>query len=271
MLHEPLITQLHKLGLSGLANAYVAQYDDPTLDFHSRFALLIEAEALSREQQSLTMRLKAARLPQDAALADVDLRTPRGISRVQFTQLSTLHWINTHQHLLLIGPTGVGKSYLACALARHACKNGHSVRYFRMPRLAEELVKLRAEARIANWLKNLIRADLIVLDDFGLLPLAQEHQHLLLELMEDRYDRGSVLITSQLPTAHWHGLFKDPTIADAIMDRIVHRAHTIELRGDSMRKKRPPENANGEAGDPAPMPATPPQKPAPTSARQKLK
>jgi DNA replication protein DnaC len=238
MLHEPVLLQLHALGLGGFAQALATQVDDDSLAFHTRLALLLEAEVLRREELRIAQRLKAARLPEIALLADVDLRSARGLSKAQWARLTTLNWLHRHQHLLLIGPTGIGKSFLACALARAAAQHGQSVRYLRLPRLADELVKLRAEQRLSNWLKNMSRVALLILDDFGLVPLANEHQPLLLELIEDRRERGSAIVTSQLPLHLWHAQFADPTLADAILDRLVHRGETVELKGESMRKLR---------------------------------
>jgi DNA replication protein DnaC len=250
MLHEPIHAQLTRLGLRGAADALARlPLTDETVD---TLALLLEAECLHRDSLAQARRLKLAKLGQTAHPADVDLRTPRGLGKSRWQHLISLNWLAQHQHALLIGPTGIGKSYLACALAMAAIDRKRSVRYLRLPRLGEELALLGAQGRIGHWLKTLGRIDLIILEDFGLVPLAVNHQPLLLELLEDRQQRGSVIVTSQLPIKLWHGQFQDPTLADAILDRLVHNAEIIELTGDSMRKKaaqhNPPNDKSAAGG-----------------------
>jgi len=235
MLHEPIQQQLGRLGLRGAANALARlPLNDDVVD---ALALLLEAECLHRDSLAQSRRTKLAKLGQRAHPADVDLRSPRGLGKTRWQQMLSLNWLKQHQHLLLTGPTGIGKSYLACALAKAVIDAKQSVRYLRLPRLGEELATLQAQGRIGHWLKSLGRIDLVILADFGLVPMSPSHQPLLLELLEDRYQRGSVLVTSQLPTKLWHGQFQDPTLADAILDRLVHNAELIELTGESMRKR----------------------------------
>ena len=235
MLHEPIQQQLARLGLRGAADALARlPLNDDVID---ALAILLEAECLHRDSLAQSRRTKLAKLGQRARPADVDLRSARGLGKTRWQQMLSLNWLKQHQHLLLTGPTGIGKSYLACALAKAAIDAKQSVRYLRLPRLGEELAALQAQGRIGHWLKALGRIDLIILDDFGLVPMSPSHQPLLLELLEDRYQRGSVLVTSQLPTKLWHGQFQDPTLADAILDRLVHNAELIELTGESMRKR----------------------------------
>jgi len=240
MLHEPLHQQLVRLGLRGAADALARLACDETVI--DALALLLEAECLHRDSLAQTRRLKLAKLGQSAHPADVDIRTPRGLGKTRWQHLLSLNWFRQHQHVLLVGPTGIGKSYLACALAKAVIEQKKSVRYLRLPRLGEELASLQAQGRISAWLKALARIDLLILDDFGLVPMSPSHQPLLLELLEDRQQRGSVLVTSQLPIKLWHGQFHDPTLADAILDRLIHNAESIELTGESMRKtnQRPP-------------------------------
>lgn len=240
MLHEPIAKQLQRLGLKGAADAMSRlPLSDEVGD---TLALLLEAECLHRDSLAQTRRLKLARLSQSAHPADVDLRAARGLGKTRWAQMLSLNWLSARQHVLLIGPTGIGKSYLACALAKAAIDRKHSVRYLRLPRIDEELTALLAQGRTGHWLKSLSRIDLLILDDFGLVPMNPAHQPLMLELLEDRHQRGSVIVTSQLPIALWHGQFKDPTLADAILDRLVHNAESIEMSGESMRKKSAPKN-----------------------------
>jgi DNA replication protein DnaC len=244
MLHEPIRQQLVRLGMRGAADALTRV--PLAADVADALGVLLEAECLHRDSLALARRLKLARLGQSAHPADVDLRTPRGLGKTRWQQLLSLNWLTQHQHLLLVGPTGIGKSYLACALAKAAIDRKHSVRYLRMPRLGEELALLQAQGRISHWLKTLGRIDLVVLEDLGLVPLSPSYQPLLLELLEDRQQRGSVIVTSQLPVKLWHGQFQDPTLADAILDRLVHNAELVELTGPSMRKKTGRDSAGGD-------------------------
>ena len=244
MLREPIRQQLTRLGLRGAADALTrVPLAEDTVD---ALALLLEAECLHRDSLAQARRLKLAKLGQHAHPADVDLRTPRGLGKNRWQQIVSLNWLKQHQHLLLVGPTGIGKSYIACALAKAAIDHQHSVRYLRLPRLGEELALLQAQGRISHWLKTLGRVDLVILEDLGLVPLSPSHQPLLLELLEDRQQRGSVIVTSQLPIKLWHGQFQDPTLADAILDRLAHNAELVELAGESMRKKNAARQTRGE-------------------------
>lgn len=248
MLHEPLQQQLARLGLRGAADALARlPCHEDVID---TLAVLLDAECLHRDSLAQGRRLKLAKLGQSAHPADVDLRTPRGLGKSRWQHLLGLNWFKQHQHVLLIGPTGIGKSYLACALAKAVIEQKKSVRYLRLPRLGEELATLQAQGRISHWLKALGRIDLLILDDFGLVPMSANHQPLLLELLEDRQQRGSVLVTSQLPIKLWHGQFQDPTLADAILDRLVHNAELIELTGESMRKKNQRAATTEDKSDP---------------------
>ena len=234
MLREPVQRQLATLGLKTAASALERlSFSEEQIE---GLSLLLEAEILERMSKSQSQRIKLAKLSQSAHPADVDLRTPRNLSKAIWQRLLSLNWLKQHQHLLLIGPTGIGKSYLACAIAKAVIEQKHSVRYLRMPRLQDELALVRAQGKLSLWLKNMSKIPLLILDDFGLIPMSQNDQPLLLELIEDRQSRGSLIVTSQLPIKLWHGQFADPTLADAILDRLVHNAEKVELKGESMRK-----------------------------------
>lgn len=241
MLVHPTIERLHALGLSAMADAFVELQNTPDAADLSRedwLGLLIDREVTSRENRKLTRRLRAARLRQAAVVEDVDFRAPRGLDRGLFQKLATCQWIRDHQHLALVGPTGVGKSWIACALGHKACREGFSVLYKRTPRLFADLAQARGEGRLPRLMAALERTRLLILDDWGPEPLNAEQRRDLLEIVDDRYDRGSLLITSQLPIGRWHEVIGDPTLGDAILDRIVHTAHRIELKGESLRRRR---------------------------------
>jgi len=241
MLTEPLIQQLHALHLKGMAQALEQQMtgaDSTARSFEDRLGLLIQHEITDRASYRLAQRLRWARLPQNACLEDLDTRTARGVDPAILAQLTDLAWIKQHLNLLITGPTGVGKSYLAAALAHAACRADFSVRCFRLPRLIDEFTRYAALQKRSALLKQLARVELLVIDDFGLAPLADQTVRDLLEVLDDRYDRASTLITSQLPLDQWHAYLGDRTVADAILDRLVHNAHKVALKGDSMRKRQ---------------------------------
>jgi len=240
MLAHPTLEQLHALGLHGLAKGFkeLEQKSEARgLEHAEWLGLLLEYETTLRRQKRFETRAKAARLRHSASVEDVDYHSPRGLDRALFLKLAACDWINERRNLLITGASGLGKSWLACALGQKACRQDISVLYYRVPRLFTDLAIAHGDGRYARLLRTISRAKLLILDDWGPETLNPDQARDLLEIVEDRYDAGSLLITSQIPVDRWHDLIGDPTIADAILDRIVHTAHRIKLRGDSLRKK----------------------------------
>jgi DNA replication protein DnaC len=241
MLTHPLfekLTQLRLLGMLLALKELMNATDTERLSFEERLGLLVDREVCHRENRQLSSRLKKAKLRQSACVEDVDFRHRRGLDQALFLQLAQCVWIKQHHNVLIIGPTGVGKTYLACALAHKACREGYSAMYFRLPRLLQELALSKGDGRYTGLLKAIARVDLLVLDDWGLKAFSADQQHDLLELLEDRHGLRSTLITSQVATDHWHELITNATIADAVCDRLVHNAYRITLKGESMRKTK---------------------------------
>lgn len=241
MLTNPTMERLAELKLTGMLKAYQEQCESSQADglsFDERFGLLVDREHAERYNRSLAARLRKAKLRLHATLEDVDYRHHRGLDKRLLLALASGDWIRRHHNCILTGPTGVGKTYLACALGHQACREGCSVRYHRIPRLFQELALAKGDGRYPKLLRALAKADLLILDDWTTTLLTDEQRRDLFEISEDRYGRRSTLIAAQLPLKHWHELIGDPTLADAILDRLVHNAHTIELKGDSMRKKK---------------------------------
>lgn len=246
MMTQQTIERLHELRLTGMARALEEQMrisDMESLAFEDRLALLLEREITVRDDRRLTRLLHMAKLRQAAAVEDLDWRTPRGLDRSVVLRLAACQWIHDHDNVLISGATGTGKSYLACALAHAACRQGLSTRYYRFSRLLSELALARADGSYAKLLARLAKTQLLLLDDFGLATLTDAERRELLEVLEDRYGRRATLITSQLPFDHWHDVMGDATFADAILDRLVHNAHKIILKGESMRRKNTTEHS----------------------------
>jgi DNA replication protein DnaC len=246
MLMHPTLDQLHALGLHGMAKGFKALADSAdarALEHPEWLGLLLEHEATSRRQKRFEMRSRAARLRQAASIEDVDYRAPRGLDRSLFLKLSTCDFIRDKHHLIVTGPAGVGKSWLACALGHKACREDLSVLYHRLPRLFTALALSRGDGRYGKVMSALVKAKLLILDDWGPETLTPEQARDLLEIVEDRVEIGSILITSQVPVNRWHDMVGNPTLADAILDRLVHNAYRIELSGESLRKRRAPEPA----------------------------
>lgn len=242
MLNQPTLDKLYALRLAAMAEAWVAQQKDADMasaGFDERLALLVDAEYIARENRRVARNLKQAKLRiSDACLEDVQTSARRGLDRARLRQLGSCTWVTEHINVLINGATGVGKSYLACALGQAACRKGHRVAYRRVPRLFEELALARADGTYAKVLANLQKQEVLILDDLGLAAPKASQRHDLLEVLEDRYGRTSTVVTSQLPLSKWHDWLGDPTLADAILDRLVHNAYKFDLKGDSRRKNR---------------------------------
>jgi len=240
MLIHPTIDRLRALGLAAMADTLAELQNNseaagmPHADW---LGLLVDREITARDNRRLTRRLTSAKLRQTATVENVDYRTARGLDRSLFHNLSTCQWIRDANHLVIVGPTGTGKSWLACALGNKACRDGFSVLYKRSSRLFADLAQARGEGRLARLIATLERVNLLILDDWGPEPLTADQRRDLLEIVDDRYDKGSLLITSQVPVSQWHDVIADPTLGDAILDRIIHNAHRIELKGDSLRRQ----------------------------------
>jgi DNA replication protein DnaC len=246
MLTHPTLDLLQDLNLHGMATAFrdlQAQPEAQSLEHAEWLALLLEHEATARRQKRFEARARAARLRHAASVEDVDYRAARGLDRAMFLKLAACDWIRARHNLLITGPCGLGKSWLACALGHKACREDLSVAYHRVPRLFAALALARGVGRYSRALRALARVDLLILDDWGPETLDAEQRRDLLEIVEDRHETRSIILTSQIPVDRWYDMIGDPAIADAILDRLVHSAYRIELQGESLRKKRSPEAA----------------------------
>lgn len=240
MLTHPTLDKLHTLKLTGMVQALSEQMTTPditALSFEERLGLLVDREMTERDNRRLKTRLHKAKLRQSACLEDLDYRPPRGLDKSLITRLALCQWIRDRHNVLITGPTGIGKTWIACALGHHACRQGFTTLYLRLPRLLQELPMAKGDGRYGKLMTTLSRTDLLLLDDFGLAPLHDEHRHDLLEVLEDRHDQRATIVTSQLPVEHWHEAIGDSTLADAILDRLGHNAYKIALKGDAMRKR----------------------------------
>ena len=243
MLLHPTLEKLTTLRFTGMVAALDEQMQMNSLDgmgFEERLGILLDREIAVRQTRRMNTRLRKARLRQDSCIEDIDFRHPRGLDKSLVMRLTGCDWIKAHNNLIITGPTGVGKTYLACAFAQKACREGFNTIYLRISKLFEDLSLSKGDGRYLKLLSSFAKADLLVLDDYGLEQLGREQRHDLLEILEDRHGLKSTLVTSQLPVENWHEQIGDPTLADAILDRLVHSAHKIKLNGESMRKK----NAN---------------------------
>ena len=250
MLTQPTLDRMNAMKMFFMVDAFqrqLASTQSSALSFEERLGLLIDAEWSGREQRKLDQRLRTARLRHSASLEDVDFKAHRGLSRDLVLALGRGDWLRERQNLLITGPTGVGKSYLACAFAERACRSGFTALYLRAPRLYQELAVSRGDGSYGRLLARLTRTQLLIIDDWGLAPLKDQERRDLLEVVEDRYERASTLITSQLPIKAWHEVIGDATLADAICDRLVHCAHRLELKGPSLREAKARPAAKGAA------------------------
>jgi len=241
MLNQPTLEKLQTMKLHGMAEAFRAQLettDASQLSFEERFAMLVDHRWSWKENRALARRLRAAKLKERGVIEDIDYQHPRGLDRKMIRTLASSEWVRQHQNLLLIGPTGIGKTWLGCALAQKACRDGFTILHKRSSELFRELAVAHVDGSFGRLLTKLARIDILVLDDFAMAPLKDSERRDFLELCDDRYQRRSIILTSQLPLAHWHEQIGDPTLADSILDRLVHNAYRIELNGESMRKKR---------------------------------
>ena len=241
MLSMPTLEKLKSLQLYGMARAFeeqMASSEVGSLSFEERLGLLVDREATERENRRLISRLRTAKLRQNACMEEIDYRHPRGLDKSLMRTLASCQWLKDHLNVLGIGPTGVGKSFIACALGHRACLEGYRTLYFRANRLFHDLAVARGDGRYSKIMNSIAKTHLIIIDDWGLSTLNDQEQMDILEILEDRHEIHSTIITSQLPVQHWHELIKNQTIADAILDRLVHNAYQINLKGGSMRKKK---------------------------------
>ena len=241
MLNHPTLEKLKTLRLHGMVKALEDQTqiaDMESLSFDERLGLLVDREMTDRESRLFKTRINKAKLRLSAALEDIDFRHPRGLDKSLILKLGDCRWVKEHHNLIVTGPTGTGKTYLACALAHKAIREGYTALYLRFPRLFQELHIARGDGRYGKLLASMAKIDLLLFDDWGLTKLNAEQRQDLMEIMEDRHGLKSTLLASQFPVDKWHDIIADPTLADAILDRLIHNAYKINLKGDSMRKKK---------------------------------
>jgi len=241
MLDEQTMNKLYSMKLNGMAEAYEQQRQQPPmaeLAFEERFGLLVDRQWTLKEDRALKTRLQHAKFKLTACVEDIDFRSQRGLKRAQIDPLANSQWIEYHQHLILSGPTGTGKTFLACALGNQACRDGHRVRYYVASKLFRQITAAHADGSFMRLSHQLVKTHLLIIDDWGMERLQDTQYRDFLEILDDRQGNGSTLITSQFPVNLWHDTIGNPTVADAILDRLIHNAHRIELKGESMRKRK---------------------------------
>jgi DNA replication protein DnaC len=241
MLTHPTLDKLQALRFTGMLKALREQMQMPDIaeiSFEARLALLVDREMTERHDRRLKTRLRQAKLRLSAALEDIAYRHPRGLDKSLLTSLASCQWLRDRRNILITSPTGIGKTWISCALGQAACRQGYTTLYLRLPSLLQELPIAKGDGRYPKLMASLARTDLLILDDWALAKLNDDHRRDLLEVLEDRHDRKSTMVTSQFPLEHWHEASGNPTLADAILDRLVHNAYKIILKGESMRKQR---------------------------------
>jgi DNA replication protein DnaC len=241
MMNEQTMTKLYAMKLNGIADGYEEQRQQPKMadiSFDERLGMLVDRQWRWREERALKTRLRNAKFKLQACIEDVDYRTSRGVKRAQINQLSSSEWVGYHQNMILTGPTGTGKTFLACALGQKACRDGYRVRYYVAAKLFRELSAAHVDGSFGRLSAKLTKTDLLLIDDWGMETLKESEYRDFLEILDDRQGAGATLITSQFPTKLWHDTIGNPTVADAILDRLVHNAHCIELEGESMRRRK---------------------------------
>jgi DNA replication protein DnaC len=241
MLVNPIINKIQQLRLHAMAKAFKEQLEQPMiteLSFEDRLGLLIDTEITARENRRLQQRLRKAKLQQSACMEDIDYHSHRNVDKSLLATLSHCQWVPSHHNILVVGPCGTGKTFLACALAHKACLSGYTSLYCRIGRLLSELQLNKGDGQYSKRMTELAKTDVLILDDFGLSPLVDEQRRDLLEILDDRHDKRSTIVTSQVPVKLWHESIGNETLADAILDRLVHNSYRLEIKGESMRKTR---------------------------------
>lgn len=238
---HPVIQKLQELRLFTMAKIVKEQQEQPEIEnlrFEERLGLLLDIEVTARDTKRLEARLRKAKLKHAACMEDIDYQTSRGLDKALLTSLSQCQWIKSHHNILIVGPTGTGKTFLACALAHKACLSGYTSHYERLPRLLADLQLGKGDGRYKKCMDYFAKVDVLILDDFGLTPFTDDHRRDLLELLDDRHEKRATIVTSQLPVKLWHETIGNGTLADAILDRLVHGAYRLEMKGESMRKAK---------------------------------